>query len=74
MKSEGKGIMEKDAPVSKTIGRVGARFGWRVGTELEVVVAVEAETTGVGVVLTVAVTTEVVGVGEWRSPIRESNR
>jgi len=40
-KSEANGVLEKEAPVSKTIGRVGvrAKFGWRVGTESETGVA-----------------------------------
>jgi len=65
-----------EAPVSKAIGRV--KFGWRVGTESEtgVVVGTEAEATTVegeattvAEESTVAVATEVVDGGGWRSPI-----
>ena len=71
IKSDLNGMSEKDAPVSRTIGRVGA-----VGTESEIVVvvtvrgltveattvgAVEATAGDVGAVATVAVATEVVG-------------
>jgi len=69
--------------VSKTIGRVRvaarSKFGWRVGTESEVVVAVGIEATTVVEATTVGVkstveATEVVGEGEWMSPMRVSNR
>jgi len=66
-KSEANGVLEKEAPVSKTMGSVGARakFGWRVGTESETGVAVGTESTAADAVVTestVEVTTVVVGL------------
>jgi len=68
VKSKAKGIMEKDAPVSNTMGSIG--------TELEAVGAVaEATTVGATTVPTVAGTTEgVVVLGMSPIPIRVSNR
>jgi len=72
-KSEGNGVLENEAPASKTIG---SGFGWSSGTESETVGAKES-TVGVGATVakesTVAMATEVVGVGEWMSPMRVSN-
>jgi len=49
-KSEGNGVLEKEAPVSNTIGSV---FGWSTGTESEaIVVVVGTEATTVGAVAT----------------------
>jgi len=65
----------KDAPVSKTIGSgTGSKFGW-IDTEAEAGVAVgataaEAVVTESTVEATRVEATEVVGDGEWRSPIR----
>jgi len=73
-KSDLNGVSEKEAPVSKTNGSVeaGSKFGWRVGTESEVVAAVSST---VVEATTVVVATEVAdGMGDWVSPIRESNR
>jgi len=70
-KSDLEGLTETDAPVSNAIGSVGARakFGWRVGTESEVVTD--------GAEATVVVAT---GVAEAKvsivgsAPIKETNR
>jgi len=56
-----------EAPVSKAIGRV--KFGWRLETESEVVVAVGAEATTVEAEATTVVATEVDGVIVVASPI-----
>jgi len=75
IKSEAKGIIEKDAPVSNTIGRVGARVG---PTDVGVGTEAEAEATTVGA--TVGGTAVAVGVAEAKvstvgpAPIRETSR
>jgi len=63
-KSEGNGVLEKEAPVSNAIG---SGFGWSTGTESERV----GEATTVVVATTVAVATEVVEVivGVGSAPI-----
>jgi len=50
-KSEAKGVLEKEAPVSNTIGRVGAGagFGWSSGTESEAVSTTAAKESTVAV-------------------------
>jgi len=61
-KSEAKGVLEMEAPVSNTIG---TKFGWRVETESETGVAVGTESTAADAVVTestVEATTVVVGL------------
>jgi len=65
-KSEGNGVLENEAPASKTIGSgAGSKFGW-MNTESEAAVAAEATTVGA--------VTEVNGGVVAASPMRASNR